>query len=625
MAKITFLNSILVGVYNGVNALIPWHKLPTFLGVGNLLAYRIVLEAENLYDVYPDASYQGTEATCPMKDSRYVTARNSDGLFNDEAQPMMGCVGMRFGRNVPREHAKKPTDAELLTPSPRLVSDRLLARAEFKPATIVNLLAAAWIQFQVHDWVFHETYAPGENDIEIPLPAGDTWPSGHMKIFRTKPDITLDETDKISPGYKNTSTAWWDASQIYGENEVATTALRGDAVNGKLKMTKEGMEDFLPRDKDNLPMTGFNQNWWLGLELLHTLFALEHNAICDVLHKNNPEWPSDQIFDTARLVNCALMAKIHTTEWTPAILDHPTINSALHANWWGIIGEKIHKMFGRISKNEVIGGIPGSGVNLNGVPYTLTEEFVSVYRLHPLIPDNIAFFKTTSGAHVRTTPIADCVFSKAQDAFNKETDMGDVFYSFGINYPGAITHNNTPNFMRNLVTPDGVLRDISSVDILRDRERGVPRYCEFRRLFHMKAPKTFLDLVGGKEQQALADTLAEIYEDDIEKVDLQVGMFCEPLPKGFGFSDTAFRVFILMASRRIQSDRFLAGDGWTEEVYSKEGMAHVQNETMISVLLRHFPELKPALLGKDNAFRPWIKVGTSADYKGVETLDPAAK
>lgn len=139
-----------------MNALIPWHKLPTFLGVANLLAYRVELEAKNLYDVYPNASYQGTQATCPMKDSRYVTARNSDGWFNDLKQPMMGCVGMRFGRNVSRDHTTKPTDEELLTPSPRLVSEKLLARTEFKPATIVNLLAAAWIQFQVHDWVFHE-------------------------------------------------------------------------------------------------------------------------------------------------------------------------------------------------------------------------------------------------------------------------------------------------------------------------------------------------------------------------------------------------------------------------------------------------------------------------------------
>jgi hypothetical protein len=147
---------------------------------------------------------------------------------------------------------------------------------------------------------------------------------------------------------------------------------------------------------------------------------------------------------------------------------------------------------------------------------------------------------------------------------------------------------------------------MGSIDILRDRERGVPRYCEFRRLFHLPAPKSFVELIGGNRE--LASQIRTVYNNDIENVDLMVGMFCEPLPKGFGFSDAAFKVFILIASRRIKSDRFLAGDGWSEEVYTKEGLAWVENETMGSVLVRHFPELRPALHGKDNAFRPWVKL-----------------
>lgn len=111
-----------------------------------------------------------------------------------------------------------------------------------------------------------------------------------MKLLRTKPDVTLDETDKKSPGYRNQNTAWWDASQIYGSSEDETKSLREGAMNGKLAMRKEGYEDFLPRDENNLPKTGFNQNWWLGLELLHTLFALEHNAICDMLFEKHPDW-----------------------------------------------------------------------------------------------------------------------------------------------------------------------------------------------------------------------------------------------------------------------------------------------------------------------------------------------
>ena len=96
---------------------------------------------------------------------------------------------------------------------------------------------------------------------------------------------------------------------------------------------------------------------------------------------------SDQIFDKARIVNCALMAKIHTVEWTPAILAHPALQIGMSANWWGIVGETLTKAIGRISRtSEAISGIPGSGVDHQSIPYSLTEEFVSVYRMHSLIP-----------------------------------------------------------------------------------------------------------------------------------------------------------------------------------------------------------------------------------------------
>ena len=152
------------------------------------------------------------------------------------------------------------------------------------------------------------------------------------------------------------------------------------------------------------------------------------------------------------------------------------------------------------------------------------------------------------------------------------------------------------SFLRQLPHPDGTPRDMGTVDILRDRERGVPRYNTFRRLFHMPPATDFLGLTGG--DKALADELADVYgADGIEKVDLLVGCLCEPLPKGFGFSDTAFRVSILIASRRLKSDRFIAWSGWGEKVNAKEGMAWVQNNTIGDVLKRHLPELATALEG----------------------------
>ena len=59
-----------------------------------------------------------------------------------------------------------------------------------------------------------------------------------------------------------------------------------------------------------------------------------------------------------------------------------------------------------------------------------------------------------------------------------------------------------------------------------------------------------------------------------------------------------------MASRRLKSDRFFTND-YTPDVYTPEGLAWVEGNTMVDVLLRHHPELAPALDGVENAFAPW--------------------
>jgi hypothetical protein len=143
--------------------------------------------------------------------------------------------------------------------------------------------------------------------------------------------------------------------------------------------------------------------------------------------------------------------------------------------------------------------------------------------------------------------------------------------------------------------------DLATIDILRDRERGVPRYNRFRQLFHLPRVSSFEEL-----NPQWADELRRIYKE-VDKVDLMVGLYAEQPPELFGFSDTAFRVFILMASRRLKSDRFFTRD-WTPDVYTAEGLAWVENNNMNSVLLRHYPELTPTLQGVANAFAPWHRV-----------------
>jgi Animal haem peroxidase len=117
-------------------------------------------------------------------------------------------------------------------------------------------------------------------------------------------------------------------------------------------------------------------------------------------------------------------------------------------------------------------------------------------------------------------------------------------------------------------------------------------------------------VTSGREEltdnPACAEELRQIY-GHVEKVDLMVGLYAERKPPGFGFSDTAFRVFILMASRRLESDRYFTTD-FRPEVYTPGGMEWVKNNTMRTVLLRHFPKLEPALRGVANPFAPWNPV-----------------
>jgi heme peroxidase len=63
-------------------------------------------------------------------------------------------------------------------------------------------------------------------------------------------------------------------------------------------------------------------------------------------------------------------------------------------------------------------------------------------------------------------------------------------------------------------------------------------------------------------------------------------------------------LIILMASRRINSDRFLTND-YNASIYTQTGMDWVEGTTFTDVLKRHYPGLDPSLRGIENGFTPW--------------------
>ncbi len=341
--------------------------------------------------------------------------------------------------------------------------------------------------------------------------------------------------------------------------------------------------------------------FWLGLGMMQTLFVHEHNSIATMLAGANPSWDDEKLFQRARVINCALLAKIHTIEWTPAVTAHPTAAAGLHANWYGLAGQKLGDVLERFVHDEILTGIPGTHADHYGVPFALTEEFVAVYRMHPLIPDHFDFRAATDDTATLGPTEFDQITGPAAVDVLRAQQLGDLLYTFGTMNPGVVCLHNYPRYLQTFTRPDGKLMDMASLDVLRCRELGAPRYTEFLRQMHKPVPESFADLTSNK---AWAKELEEVYDGDLESVDLISGMYAEDRPEGFAFSDTAFRIFILMASRRLNSDRFFT-DSFTEEVYTAEGLAWVDENTMGTVLKRHCPSLAPYLDATDNAFALW--------------------
>ncbi len=438
-----------------------------------------------------------------------IRARTVTGICNDVVNPATGATGQLFARNVEFESTFPESNQSvytrnrhsdrlaLLKPDPQVISRRLFTRVQsdpaacadgfglpdfstkancdYKKAPFFNVLAAYWIQFMTHDWFSH--MEEGHNAAEF-IPVGcDNLAAGQADKLGCRPGDRIDKgfvADDSNPAtfshgghdylsrapktMRNTNTAWWDASQIYGYDDVSVRRVKRDPADpAKLLLSASGYLPTLnPDDPMNPEWAGqeavaFPDNWTVGMSFLHNLFAREHNSFVDEFRRiaaatpnadcglRNPANPAkviayqditpDELFAVARLVVAAEIAKIHTTEWTPQLLYGEPLYKGMNANWNGLLGQgdpEVSKALNNLIVNtfgksqnaanstqwySVFASGPGifgigskvhgyditqakyvnGGVNHFGSPFNFPEEFVSVYRLHPLVPDLLEY------------------------------------------------------------------------------------------------------------------------------------------------------------------------------------------------------------------------------------------
>jgi len=558
----------------------------------------------------------------PEAVKHYYTADGSWVSDNDD--PKMGATNTRFGSNIPPRKVRP--DVENMTPSSREVGklrwrklDPETGKEIVKPAIIMNDLGGGWIQFQFHNFGGNTKRDPvSQCPHLIARDPKENWPDNQAVIDRTTKDPTR-VTDNGRPTVISEREMAWIQGQLYGTNQEEQTALRSFA-GGQMLVDSDL---HLPEDlnKPGIDKTGFNNNYNPLLSLLHWLFVSEHNALADHYAYFHPDWDDEKLFQMARKANCAQIARIHTVEWTEDLLQHPTLQIGMHADWYGFLGQRrkmaLMRFFHRhpriarclsfLRNNEMIWGMPGSKWEHHDGSFQVPKHFRLVYRLHEMILGEHEIVDPSTGRTLDRIELLDFVHGNTREIVAKY-GYDVLAWSFVKKSAGALTLHNFPRALTRFHNQqDDTLTDLAERDTFRERTDGTGSYNEFRLSLGEPPVTSFMELTGGDKE--MADELEAKFEGDIDAVVAGIGILVEPKPDGFALGFCQFYQFVLNAPRRVKSNRHLT-EGFTYDEYV-EGLDWVEHGGgILGVMQRHLAGIRPMVEGVVRGFAPWLETET---------------
>ncbi|KAF9618538.1 hypothetical protein IFM89_002233, partial [Coptis chinensis] len=168
---------------------------------------------------------------------------------------------------------------------------------------------------------------------------------------------------------------------------------------------------------------------------------------------------------------------------------------------YGLFGKKFKDTFGHVG-GAMLGGLLGlNKPETHGVPYSLTEEFVNVYRMHSLLPDNLLLIDTAAAPGPnKTPPLIEEVHMVDVVGLRGEKTLFNIGFtkqmvSMGHQASGALKLFNYPMFLKDLIAqntdgkdrPDHV--DLTALEDLTDDVEAI-------------------------------NALRDVYGDDVEEFDL---------------------------------------------------------------------------------------------------------
>ncbi|XP_025418034.1 peroxidase-like [Sipha flava] len=364
--------------------------------------------------------------------------------------------------------------------------------------------------------------------------------------FRRAMTTTLNFNCSITPQIPiNQATAFVDASQLYGHNNIKAASLRSN-VDGKLKTEMINGQRFCVQQKRNSTFCDGrdnvcvcfdhgdvrnNQN--LGIIIYGELFLRLHNHIADSLKLINPNWTDEILYEEARKIVIALNQIFVYRDYLPLLFGEDySENSGLTLS-----------KFKRTVYDESL--MPQVSTELSAGSFRVPHNIINTY--YSLVDENNKVLNVLKLHEFMMFP----------DIIVENKNLEYILRGMSLNssrYPVASYNLGISNFMFHNMIKNIADSDLLATDIQRGRDVGIPPYIKVRELCGFSVITSFDDLLKILSPTAIG--LLKLYYEDVASIDLIVGSLLEPIIPGAWFGETT-RCILADGFYRIRyGDRF---------------------------------------------------------------------
>jgi hypothetical protein len=550
--------------------------------------------------------------------------RSIDGSCNNlqsEQSKNWGATQNAFLRELPAQYSSEDSLNGLrfpTRPNPRAISNKIFNQgdSEGNPNNLSSFVYA-WGQFLDHDITF--TKGSRAESAPILLPSDE--PNFTRPISFHRSAIAANTGVNTARNQENGLTAWIDASNVYGSDTLRANWLR-TFQGGKLKVSSGNLMPYntLNAEKDgpidpNAPEMDHigngrtihfvagdaRANEQPGLTSLHTLFVREHNRICDNLILNGQN--NDELnYQTARKQIGALIQAITYEEFLPAL----KVQIDPYTGYDATVNPDIMNLFATAAFRFGHTMVP-SDVKVINDDCTDASD--------PLVFERI-FFNNKWIEEMNIDPFLKGLNTQPQEAIDAK--VVDALRNFLFSIPQV---------------PGSFGLDLAALNIQRGRDHGLPDYNTVRERFTGSKIISFNQLTSNNQT---AQTLANLYQNNTENVDLWVALLVEDKMNGSTMGITMHNILKTQFERIRNGDYYYYQNdpqiGATEKQTIKNTKLSdiIKNNTSIKTLPKNVfiaTPCEPIIAGdcnqvKVNAIAGGLEIlDLNAAFKAVKVLD----